>query len=269
MKAKQVFEKIQQEKGSHEFIPTGFKGMDEKLDGGFLKKELVVLGGPTGTGKSYLAIHFAMQAANAGFKTGYFSLEISNELVVARMIGMMSNIKAAHVLYGLHDEGDIEYKKAQAHIFGYSDLFETFDDTYDLAEIDRIAREQKFDMIVVDFIQNVFASKSDEYERLSLVALSLQRLAKALNVSIIILSQLSNLVSKAKDDDRPLEFKGSGSIATVADLGFFLTKGDNSLALPGTENYNLLLSKNRRGASKQLIPLLVRWPGGAFYEQTQ
>lgn len=268
MQTSQILKQIDDNRNNHEFISTGFPILDQKLDGGFLRKELVVLGGSTGVGKSYMAIHMAMQAASAGFRTGYFSLEISNELVIARMIGMRAGVKAAHILYGMVEAGHIDYIKAVAFVDGLTN-FNSYDDVYELEKIAEIVRRDKLEYVVIDFIQNVFATRTDEYERLSLVSLSLQRLAKATNSCILVLSQLSNEVSRSKAEDRPLEYKGSGSIATVADLGFFLKKVDvpEELKLTNSDSYELTLAKNRRGPSKLNTLLQVTWPGGAFYEQ--
>lgn len=264
MKSSDVLELIKSKRGQHEFIPTGFAKLDGILDGGFLKKELTVIGADKGTGKSFLAIHLAMQAVEAGFKSAYYSLEISNELVVARMLGMKARLKAAHILYGMIDEGDREYLKAQADIIGYGDLFNTEDMTYDLADIAKTLKENKYELVVIDFIQNVQAQGPSEREKLAKISLDLQKLAKETNSSIVIISQLSNEVSRIKDEKRPLEYMGSGGIATVADLGFFLSKADNDLVPDGI--YNLYLSKNRRGASNQITQLKVEWPGGVFHE---
>jgi len=269
MKASQVIDLIKQNRKNHEFIPTGFASLDDNLDGGFLKKELVVIGGSTGAGKSYLAIHLAMQAANAGFKVGYFSLEISMELVVARMIGMKAGVKASHILYGLADEGDIQLKKAQTFVIGLSDLFNVEDVVYELPIISEAIRKEKYEYVVIDFVQNVIGSRADEYERLSFISLHLQKLAKELNCCVVILSQLSNEVARDDIETRALEYKGSGSIATVTDLGFFLaqTKPENELVVEeNTQTYQLRLAKNRRGPSNMFTKLLVRWPGGTFYE---
>lgn len=269
MKASEILNKIVTEKGTHEFIPTGFPGLDNDLDGGFLRKELVVIGGSTGAGKSYLAVHLAMKAIESGFKVGYFSLEISNELVVARMMGMKAGVKASHILYGSVDESTQNYKKGKVFILGLGDLLESYDDIYELDKIEGLIKENKFDMVVIDFIQNVITSRSDEYERLSHTSLHLQRIAKQTNSCIVVLSQLSNVVSARGVGDRPLEYKGSGSIATVADLGFFLSKGDADLQLsPNVEDYILMLAKNRRGASKIATKLQVAWGGGIINEKS-
>lgn len=270
MNPEQVLEKIANNRKQYEFISTGFPKLDGLLDGGFLKKELVVVGGSTGVGKSFLAIHFADKASSNGFKTGYFTLEISNELVISRMIAMRANIKASHILYGMYDKGDVEYNKALGHVLGLRELFHTHDLIYEVNEMTEVIKQQQYDFVVIDFIQNIMANRPDSYERLSYVALHLQRLAKEANTGILILSQLSNQVASAKNEDRPLEYKGSGSIATVADLGFFLhpVQTDETALLPkeNTFYYDLLLHKNRRGRSRVSTTLQVVYPGGGFSE---
>ncbi len=74
-----------------EFIPTGFAKLDRELDGGFLRRELVVVGGPSGSGKSFLASQLAMNVADKGFKCLYLSLEISSQTIVSRMLGSRSS----------------------------------------------------------------------------------------------------------------------------------------------------------------------------------
>ena len=86
----------------------------------------------------------------------------------------------------------------------------------------------------------------DEYSRLSLISLRLQKLAKEKNCCILVLSQLSNTIAKNINNSQ-LEYKGSGSIATVCDLGFFLEREFD------LDKLILSLRKNRRGVSK------MRW----------
>lgn len=104
----------------------------------------------------------------------------------------------------------------------------------------------------------------DEYTRLSYVALEFQKLAKQTNSTILVLSQLSNMVAREKNT-AIVEYKGSGSIATVADLGFFIQRGDYEL---NPDQLNLFLRKNRRGISGLEFNLAFTRPGGLIYEQT-
>lgn len=275
MKVSEVLARIDKNKGSHEFIPTGFPSLDVLLDGGFLKKEMVTIGGATGVGKSYLATHFADQAVSAGFRTGYISLEISNDLILARLIGMRSNTKSSHILYDrVPQERTLEYKKSRAEMFALENTLEMFEDEYEFTALQKIINEGHFEFVIIDFMQNIIDDSAAEYERLSRTAIKLQRLAKTANCCILVLSQLSNAVVNAKPNERPFEYKGSGSIATVTDLGFYFLKevvyeddllGDKKETKdPNFTKYTLSLIKNRRGPSGVDTPLVANWPGGAL-----
>lgn len=255
--AKQIFNDISLMSKNTEFIPTGFTTLDNELDGGFIKKELVVLGGFTGAGKSFISGQIMYNAAKAGFKCVYFSLEISNEMIVSRLIGQLSNLKPTRIMTGLLDKYENEEKiKAQAKISVYDENMVFIDDKYYLQEILAIIRGGDFDMVIVDFIQNVM-EKGDEYEKLSKVSLELQKVAKEKDCCIVVLSQLSNEAHKSG----ALEYKGSGSIATVCDLGLFVVRQIDTL-----DKMILTVKKNRRGRSGIAIELQSTYPGGKINE---
>ncbi len=125
--------------------------------------------------------------------------------------------------------------------------------------------QNKYEFVVIDFIQNIISGQSEEYERLSSVALQLQKLAKETNACIVILSQLSN--EAARRD--AMEYKGSGSILTVCDLGFFLKR---EAPIQGKDGFvfdndvQLILRKNRRGISGKTFEFRFSQPGGALSE---
>lgn len=237
-----------------EIIPTGFTRIDYVLDGGFMKRELVVIGGSTGSGKSFISGQIAHNAIKQGFKTAYFSLEISGEMIVSRLIGGITNVKPNMIVHNKLGADEDRVDNAKMDLSVYSELLHIYDDVYKLEEITKAITETQYDLVVIDFIQNVFF-KGTEYERMSFVALELQRLAKLRNCCILVLSQLSNSAVK----DKTVEYKGSGGIAMVADLGFFIVKDEHG-------NTALSLKKNRRGVSGFLQPLKFTVPGGRIYE---
>ncbi len=251
-----------------EFIPTGFAKLDRELDGGFLRRELVVVGGPSGSGKSFLASQLVLNVADKGFKCLYLSLEISSQTIVSRMLGSLSAIKPARIVGGLLTKEEYQRKlDAEAELLAREQFIDIYDDVYELDKIVEVVKKAKADLVVVDFIQNVIFKGEREYERLSSVSLELQRLAKQTNSCIFVLSQLSNLVSREKDKSPVLEFKGAGTIAQVADLGFWLWQEE-------VEDFNqqeavltLALRKNRRGFSLKPFIFGMRFPGGEIYEK--
>ncbi len=259
MKALDIINQIEKNKGSLEFLPTGLSKLDMALDGGFLKKELVILGGSTGIGKSYITGQIMFNIARLGFKTAYLSLEITNEMVLSRLIGQLSDIKSVKIMTG--KMLDYEQKRkdvAIGKISAYNEYMEFYDDKYLYTDIAEIVKSGGYDFIIIDFIQNVKMIGMDEIQRLSHVTLELQRAAKDYNVCIMALSQLSNYVSREKSEPS-LEYKGSGSIATAADLGFFVIRGDKEL---DPERLSLILKKNRRGVSGERFDFKFYGEGG-------
>lgn len=264
----EVIASIESSRGDMEFMKTGFSTLDEKLDGGFLRKELVVLGGQTGIGKSYLASQLLYNIATQGFKSAYFSLEISNEMIVSRMLGTLSNLKPTRIRVGMLTKEEFESKtKAKVKLESLGDFLFFYDQAYKLTEIISEIKERKFEFVVVDFIQNIFAEGQDEYSRLSRAALELQKTAKENNCTILVLSQLSNVVAREGFTSKVIEYRGSGSIAMVCDLGFFIER-EMSVSPDGyqVDLLNLKLKKNRRGPSGLDFQLSFNHPGGWIYE---
>ena len=259
MLASEVIEKIEANKGKWEFLKTGFYSLDDALDGGFLRKELVILGGFTGIGKSYMAGQILLNIAKQGFKSSYYSLEISNEMVVSRLIGSLANIRPTRIMAGLLTEEEYQKKlEAKAQLLCFDKYLAFYDSFYQLNQIRKSIDDDKPEFVVIDFIQNIFTVGASEYERLSFASLELQRIAKEQNCCILTLSQLSNRAAREGSDSPTVEYKGSGGISQVADLGFWMEQRD-------TNKVRLVLRKNRRGQSKFTFDLTFENPGGRIY----
>jgi len=257
----QIIQDIEDNSKNLEFLPTGFPQMDVALDGGFMKKELIILGGFTGLGKSYLAGQIMWNIVTAGYRCAYFSLEISDHMIISRLVGSLSNIKPTRILKNKLDlSGEKEKSdEAKLKVITYGDLIDVYDDVYEMFKIGKAIIDGKYDFVIIDFLQNV-VHRGEEYERLSAVSLYFQRLAKQTNSCIMALSQLSN--SAARTD--VVEYKGSGSIAMVCDLGFFLNRDE---AKSQSNDIILSLRKNRRGFSGVDFKLEFQIPGGKIYEK--
>lgn len=248
-----------------EFMPTGYKRLDLFLDGGFMRKEMVVLGGETGIGKSYVAGQILYKMAARGFKTAYYSLEISNEMVMSRIIGSMANIKANRIMtHQLEKHEKSAINPTITSLMGMESLMVFHDDIYDFETLKKEIEEGEFDFVVIDFIQNVYIKGMSEYDRLSFLSIEFQKLAKKVDCTIMILSQLSNDVSDGQKN-KP-RFKGSGAIGTAADLAVILTREDPELDVKNNAVF-LTLVKNRRGISGARFNLFFKHPGGLLYEQ--
>lgn len=261
-KITEIARKIEEDKKSMEVMPTGILNLDFNLDGGFIKKELVLLGGKTGGGKSLIAGNIFLTMARNGQKCAYFSLEISSEMIVSRLIGARADVSPARLM--IHELAKPELKatdKAEAEIATYEESMFFYDDVYYLDAIVKEIKEQKYDFVVIDFIQNIMTKGGEEYERLSNVAITLQKLAKSANCCILAVSQLSNMMARDKKNTDVVEYKGSGAIGHAADLAFFIEAGR-----AGDDSLSLRLRKNRRGISGQSISFMIKQPGGRIIE---
>ena len=262
LKIDDVFAKIDDNKKHMEFISTGFPSLDVFLEGGFLRRELVVVGAQTGVGKSIFAGHFFHGAAKQGFNCAYFSLEISNEMIVSRLLANDSDISPTKIMSGqLQPYEEEKVSNSKAKIGVYSSFMTFYDEVYLLEEILSEIKTKEYDFIVIDFIQNVMSFGDKEYDRLSRVALELQKIAKERNCCILILSQLSNFVGRMGQQEKFLEYKGSGNIATVCDLGFFVERDES---VPNRNH--ITLRKNRRGTSGNKVIITYEYPSGVLHE---
>lgn len=266
-KVNEIIESINTKADNMEFIPTGFDNLDSFLDGGFMRKELIVLGGFTGVGKSYFSGQILLNLALRGFKTAYFSLEISNEMVVSRLIGGLANIKPTKVMSGAITESEKKAKtEAEEKLSVYEANLDFEDNSYSLEEIKKTIIKNKYDFVVIDFIQNLVVEKTqDEYSRLSQATIELQKLAKSEDCCIMVLSQLSNSKGKEGAEKGQIEYKGSGSIATACDLGFFVERSESQSEF---NHVTLYLKKNRRGISGFSFNFSFRHPGGWLSERS-
>ena len=245
MKIKEIIESLRTQKPDDYVFPTGFKELDDFLDGGFFRKELIVVGAATGAGKSLFSAQIFLNIAKKCFRSAYFSLEINNEMIVSRLVGQIANIKPSRVMRGFLTPDEFKRKyDAETSLQVYEEHLNFFDNFYKLKDIEKEIKENNYEFVVVDFIQNVIAEQKDEYSNLTLTSLELQRIAKETNCCILVVSQLSNMALRGGYT----EYKGSGAIAMVADLGFFLIRnmGDDDL---DKDKLILKLAKNRRGFS--------------------
>ncbi len=167
MRASEIIKKIKENKKNIEFLPTGFKKLDAFLDGGFMRRELVVIGGYTGIGKSFVSSAIFYNIAKKGFTSAYISLEISNEMVLSRIVGSLANIKPTRLIAGFLTKEEHDRRiEAEAEVESFDDLMDFQDNLYIFEKIKEYIIEQKLELVVVDFIQNVMSHQREEYDKL-------------------------------------------------------------------------------------------------------
>ena len=215
--------------GSLTGVPSGFYDLDNLLSG-FQKSDLIILAGRPSMGKTALALNFARNCSIDGkMKVGFFSLEMSSQQLVERLITSESKIDSHLVRTGKLPKHEWKKLSNSASTLSESSIF--IDDSADLnimelrAKARQLKAEKNIDIIFVDYIQLLHAQNKHEsrQQEISYISRSLKALAKELNIPVIALSQLSRAV-ESRTDHRPImsDLRESGAIEQDADIVLFI-----------------------------------------------
>ena len=213
-------------------VPTGFIDLDSIL-GGLQRADLFILAGRPSLGKSTLALDIALNAASQGAITGIFSLEMSREQLVMRMLSSQSEVDSHRLRMNLIT--DQQQQRVINAVGALSDLPIFIDDSplQSIVEIRSKARrlhlERGLDLLIVDYIQLLQGGgrQDNRVQEMSDISRSLKGLARDLNVPLIAISQLSRAV-EMRPSHRPQlsDLRDSGSIEQDADVVAFIYRDD-------------------------------------------
>ena len=202
-------------------VPTGFKLLDKML-GGLQKSDLIILAARPGVGKTSLAISLAQNAARKyGKRVAVFSLEMSNEQLVQRMLAAETGIDSQRLRLGdIH--GDEEWHMLMEAAGALAEAPIYIDDTPAVSAMElrtkarRMYAEHDVDLIVVDYLQLMQGDRRSEnrVQEISAISRGLKGLARELNVPVLALSQLSRAVEN-RQDKRPIlsDLRESGCLS--------------------------------------------------------
>ena len=240
-------------------VPTGFKHMDTML-GGFQKSDLIILAARPGMGKSSLALSLAQNAARRyDARVAIYSLEMSNEQLVQRLLSMETAIDSHTLRMGAVEEDQWPILMEAANQLSSTNIF--IDDTpaASVSEIRtksrRLYAEHGLDMIFIDYMQlmsgQTGARNENRQQEISFISRSLKGLARELNVPVIALSQLSRAV-ESRSDKRPMlsDLRESGSIEQDADVVMFIYREDYYIEDTDRQDIaDIIVAKHRHGAT--------------------
>jgi replicative DNA helicase len=248
-------------KGDHKLrgVPTGFPDMDNIL-AGFQNSDLVILAARPSIGKTTLALDFARQiAVNQKIPVGLFSLEMSADQLVDRMLAAESGVDLWRLRTGRlkTGDGDDDFERIGQAMGVLSEAPIFIDDagSANIMEMRTMARrlqsEHNVGVIIIDYLQLMEGRGGGEnrVNEISEISRALKQLARELNVPVIALSQLSRAVeSRSPQIPKLSDLRESGSIEQDADVVMFLYREDREK--PDTPNKNIvdvLISKHRNG----------------------
>ncbi len=226
-------------------VPTGLRDLDDRL-GGLHKSDLIIIAGRPSMGKTALATNIAFNAAKKIQENGekssvaFFSLEMSSEQLSTRILAEQSRIKSNDIRRGKISEEQfdkfIETSKDISELPLYIDETPAITIAALSNRARRIKRLYGLDMVVIDYIQLMRASNSNNgrVQEISEITQGLKALAKELAVPVLALSQLSRAVEQ-RDDKKPQlsDLRESGSIEQDADVVMFVYR--ESYYLQGKE----------------------------------
>jgi replicative DNA helicase len=242
-------------------VPTGFTMLDRIL-GGLQKSDLLILAARPGMGKSSFALSVALNASRRNSaRVAIFSLEMSNEQLVQRLLSMETAIDSHRLRMGDVNEEEWPILMEAANMLGTAPIF--IDDTPGATVNDlrtkarRLYAEHGLDLIIIDYMQLMTASSGsngrneNRQQEISYISRSLKSLARELNVPVIALSQLSRAV-EARSDKRPMlsDLRESGSIEQDADVVLFIYREDYYIEDSDRQNIaDVLVAKHRHGST--------------------
>ena len=253
-----AIEEASKTKGRVTGIATGFRELDYKLTG-LHPSELILIAARPAMGKTAFALNVAQYAAfRDHHKVAMFSLEMSNEQLVNRLIASESMVDSQMIRTGELRDSEWEKILEGAALIGNSQMI-IDDSATSLAEIRSKCRKYKqmygIEMVVIDYLQLMTGSNSRRNEsrqqEISEISRGLKVLAKELNIPIIALSQLSRAV-EARQDHKPMlsDLRESGAIEQDADVVMFLYRDE--YYNPDSEKKGLaevIVAKQRNGST--------------------
>ncbi|HEY4217599.1 MAG TPA: replicative DNA helicase [Gemmatimonadaceae bacterium] len=212
-------------------VPTGFKDLDE-MTSGFQPADLIIVAARPSMGKTAFTLNIAQHAAiEKGTGVAFFSLEMSKESLVQRMLTSEARIDAQRLRKGMLRDDDFPRLARAAGILASAPVW--IDDTpgMTILEMRSKARRLKADadlgMVIVDYLQLMAGPSNSEnrQQEVSQISRGLKALAKELGVPVVALSQLSRAPEqRTGDNKRPQlsDLRESGAIEQDADLIMFL-----------------------------------------------
>lgn len=247
-------EHLQEHRGELVGVPSGYKDLD-KMTGGLQRSDLIIVAARPSMGKTAFALGMAYGAGVLnGRNVGIFSLEMSSDQLVQRLLATETGVDSHRLRLGMID--DTEWDRISRAFGRLSEANIYIDDAAGASIMDvrskarRLQAESGLDLLIVDYLQLMSGRKSDNrVQEISEISRGLKGLARELNIPVIALSQLSRAV-ETRQDHRPMlsDLRESGSIEQDADIVMFIyrdEKYDENTDKKGIAE--IIIAKHRNG----------------------
>lgn len=251
-------DKLHKSKDELRGVPTGFKELDNKLSG-FQHSDLIILAARPSMGKTSLALDFIRQAAiTHSVPTLVFSLEMSSQQLVDRMLAAESKVDSWKLRTGkqLSIEDDFSRIRDAMDKLSRAPIYIDDQPGNNILKMRSVARRLKTErglgFIVVDYLQLMTPTQSktndNVVQQVTEISRSLKHLARELDVPVLALSQLSRAVESRGGRPRLSDLRDSGSIEQDADVVMFIHREDKMKEDSARPNIaEILIEKHRNG----------------------
>jgi len=268
----QLIEKLYDRKSHVTGVPTGFADFD-RLTSGLQAAELIVVAGRPSMGKTSFCLNIAQQAAiRESIAVAIFSLEMSKEQLVQRMLCSEASVDSHRLRTGYLSDTDWPKLTTAAGRLSEAPIY--IDDTPGISLLEmrakarRLKAERGLGLVIIDYLQLVSgrARAENRQQEISEISRGLKAMAKDLNVPVVALSQLSRAV-ESRDPPRPQlsDLRESGAIEQDADVVTFLyrpafyrkRKGEETDE-PEDNTTEIIIGKQRNGPTDTVYLTFLR-----------
>jgi replicative DNA helicase len=257
MEAWERLDRLHKSSGELRGVPTGFRDLDNKL-AGFQKSDLIIIAARPSMGKTALALDIARTVATQhNIPVGIFSLEMSSQQLVDRMLAAESKVDSWKLRTGknLSIENDFNAIKTAMDTLSRAPIFIDDQPANNILKMRAIARRLKSEkglgLIIVDYLQLMVPTQSrnsdNMVQQVTEISRSLKHLARELEIPVIALSQLSRAVESRGGKPRLSDLRDSGSIEQDADVVMFIHREANEDGGGKKQEAEILIEKHRNG----------------------
>lgn len=250
-------------------IPSGFNDLD-KITAGWQKSDLIIIAARPGMGKTSFMLSLSRNAALYGNRVGIFSLEMSSDQLVERLLSAESEINNRQLKLGRLDDKEWEHLKYHASELAKANIIIDDGCSLNILQLQNRARQMKHEMdvnlFVVDYLQ-LMSGISDgnntrnREQEISSISRGLKAIAKELDTPFIALSQLSRAVETRGGLKKPQlsDLRESGSLEQDSDLVIFLYRPEYYGIMESEEDTNLegaaeiIIAKHRNGPLDEVM----------------
>lgn len=229
------FDELSKSTSSYHGIKTKFTGLDALLKG-LHGSDLMIIAARPAVGKTSFAMNIVENVALQGKSCAVFSLEMSKEQLVQRMLCSIACVNMGNALTGKMNKTEWMHIARAKELLNNANIF--IDDSAMitpeevLSKCRRLKKKSGLDLVMIDYIQLMSTknSKKDEnrQQEISEISRNLKILAKELNVPVLALSQLSRAVESRKGRPQLSDLRESGAIEQDADIVMFIHRPDKS-----------------------------------------